>query len=732
MSSHASNTAGPSVQYRAKSYVSIDYGGQARIFHDLESAETALEETVGTTMHSRGQPYNRKDGSASYRYICAYNKRKGWHACDYQGLIVLRVDGSYVVNVEESPHAPHKRLQRGADCARRMPKEAMGIITEHAGRARPNEIYRVLRNRGMLTGVKNPQKSIHNKVYRTKNRVADTEVGLATGASKAEIREFCNNRRALPQCMDDAYCIYFDESPEDGLIIAWSAPELLLKYGSEPVVTADFTYGLNWMARPNFLYGVLVNGTFRLLCIAVTTNESGSTVRSVMGAVRDECHRLARWKGVSLEHSPRTLIADGAEQITTGFSDVFGNVRPDKLTRDLTWPMESADAADRSPRVRLYCWVHMERRVLQASRKAINESTEPNAIAVEQRRAEFKSDLVALQQAPNDEQFAMAASLLVAKWRSMYPDFIETFQQGWLRERASWGQCCRDVESGIARHSCAIEGVNSGLKRGKIAKSATIPALIKEMIGYAEDCAMAAAEEPDDDMQIHCASHPRHHSESQGPDIAKAMATQHPQHLTKVHCASHLPHSETQGPSVVDPMAVQHLQHLRKIHCASHIRHHSGPQGPDIAKAMATQHPQHLTKLESTVKHPSDPSLATPSGSRPPAAIVDHRRQNSPTHSQSEEHPQNWEARHQDGPVRSMTMAAEMMNTKQQEARAVSADAAHGLLLLAALSYILLEQPDTTTPPLAKRLRNRPRPDYVQMEKGKRAEVDRGMLAWRN
>ncbi|KAF4651468.1 hypothetical protein FOL46_000308 [Perkinsus olseni] len=343
--------------------------------------------------------------------------------------------------------------------------------------------------------------------------------------------------------------------------------------------------------------------------------------------------------------------------------------------------MESADAADRSPRVRLYCWVHMERRVLQASRKAINESTEPNAIAVEQRRAEFKSDLVALQQAPNDEQFAMAASLLVAKWRSMYPDFIETFQQGWLRERASWGQCCRDVESGIARHSCAIEGVNSGLKRGKIAKSATIPALIKEMIGYAEDCAMAAAEEPDDDMQIHCASHPRHHSESQGPDIAKAMATQHPQHLTKVHCASHLPHSETQGPSVVDPMAVQHLQHLRKIHCASHIRHHSGPQGPDIAKAMATQHPQHLTK---------------------------------------------------DGPVRSMTMAAEMMNTKQQEARAVSADAAHGLLLLAALSYILLEQPDTTTPPLAKRLRNRPRPDYVQMEKGKRAEVDRGMLAWRN
>ncbi|KAF4692221.1 hypothetical protein FOZ60_013976 [Perkinsus olseni] len=128
-------------------------------------------------------------------------------------------------------------------------------------------------------------------------------------------------------------------------------------------------------------------------------------------------------------------------------------------------------------------------------------------------------------------------------------------------------------------------------------------------------------------------------------------------------------------------MAVQHLQHLRKVHCASHPRHYSEPPGPNIAKAMATQHPQHLTK---------------------------------------------------DGPVRSMTMAAEMMNTKQQEARAVSADAAHGLLLLAALSYILLEQPDTTTPPLAKRLRNRPRPDYVQMEKGKRVEVDRGMLAWRN
>lgn len=147
-------------------------------------------------------------------------------------------------------------------------------------------------------------------------------------------------------------------------------------------------------------------------------------------------------------------------------SQVFGSVRPDKLTPELTWPVESGDPTVRSSRVRLYCWVHMERRVLQASRKAINESTEISASAVEQRRAEFKSDLVALQQAPNDEQFASAASLLVAKWNDMYPDFMTTFKNGWLLERATWGQSCRGVESGTPRHSCAIEGINSGLKRG--------------------------------------------------------------------------------------------------------------------------------------------------------------------------------------------------------------------------------------------------------------------------
>lgn len=140
-----------------------------------------------------------------------------------------------MLNVGESPHTADRVecLQRGAYNSDSTSKGAIEVIAEHTGRARPHQIYRLLGTRGMLTGVKNPQKSIHNKIYRTKNRIA---AGLTTGASKA----VCDSRCALPHSMDESHCIYFHESAADGLVTAWSAPALLLKYGSDPI-TAGFS-----------------------------------------------------------------------------------------------------------------------------------------------------------------------------------------------------------------------------------------------------------------------------------------------------------------------------------------------------------------------------------------------------------------------------------------------------------------------------------------------------------
>ncbi|KAF4651250.1 hypothetical protein FOL47_000524 [Perkinsus chesapeaki] len=99
--------------------------------------------------------------------------------------------------------------------------------------------------------------------------------------------------------------------------------------------------------------------------------------------------------------------------------------------------------------------------------KYISYETEGSSSQAADKRDAFLDGLKALQRAPTEKQFAVAAQLLDDKWGPCYPSLMRYFKHEWLCQRATWGQNCRGVPSSVPRHSCAIGGTHSGMNVSK-------------------------------------------------------------------------------------------------------------------------------------------------------------------------------------------------------------------------------------------------------------------------
>lgn len=190
-------------------------------------------------------------------------------------------------------------------------------------------------------------------------------------------------------------------------------------------ICIDATYKLNWMGFPLIILGTVDRlKRFHPLLYACTSNETTENYMFVFESARNgiathfECDEFA----------PSTLIADGADQITNAFFDIFKNCA----------------------KTVIMCFAHVIRNV----RKRPFASKNNKQLIID--------DIKKLQLSQNRAEFDTSTKLFIEKWRSIESNFVEYFQKEWLGVHSNWFEGASDYTPSTNN---ALESHNAIIKR---------------------------------------------------------------------------------------------------------------------------------------------------------------------------------------------------------------------------------------------------------------------------
>lgn len=249
------------------------------------------------------------------------------------------------------------------------------------------------------------------------------------GSSKAEISSFVDfyeENKAIPADQDKAFVVDFQRS-ETGATDNWirifvSTTRLLENAVDAECIHADGTYKLNSLNYPLIVVGVTDKARrFHLIGLALTKRETKEDYAFVFGAVKN-----AMFKQLGRSIVAGASISDSSPAIFNGYEMTF-----DHLT------------------VRIMCWFHVKYNV----RKYKFTSQENRKLA--------NRDLTTMHHLFYEVIFDAAAKLFIEKWKTKEIEFIQKFENSFIKQNKYWFFGARDK---TPIHNNALESFNGSIK----------------------------------------------------------------------------------------------------------------------------------------------------------------------------------------------------------------------------------------------------------------------------
>ncbi|KAF9758301.1 hypothetical protein NGRA_3148 [Nosema granulosis] len=342
-------------------------------------------------------------------------------------LLFSSTSDEVILYRDKSDHT-HDKIQEKSSIITNEVKEAIKELFEL--KLKPKAILEVLHERRMAV----PSIGQLNNFLRSMK----TEKLGPTTISLGEIEQWCiESSKTIPESDDTpfvaSYQVIYDvddrnESDDDDMNdnkfrFFVTTKRLLQMASRSKKIHADATYKLVWQGFPVLIIGTTdLDRHFHSFGIAVCSNEKTQDFTFVFRGLQEGIQKLG-----FEEINPDVLIADGADSIRNAFQDVFGEK-----------PM-------------VMCWAHMRRNVVKKIESMVDKMEQEDLV----------NDIEALQLAQSERIFTKAANLLIKKWSSRQPNFIEYFQSEWLKSHNAWYEGVRHFTPSTNN---ALEATNRVIK----------------------------------------------------------------------------------------------------------------------------------------------------------------------------------------------------------------------------------------------------------------------------
>lgn len=248
-----------------------------------------------------------------------------------------------------------------------------------------------------------------------------------------ETDEPTEEMNAFDDAFDDVFDDEINEADEANLsneVMPWirfiaTTKRFLLNSAKSKNICADSTKKLVVQKYPVLVFGATdFDSTqhFHLLAVMVSKYETAADFEFGFKAIRDGMQRI-----LNQEFNVKILMRDAAFAIHNGFVSVFGE-----------------DSKS------LMCYVHVARAI---DRRPMGRSINKDAI---------KKDIGHLRLAYDEKMFRVGCELFAAKWQSNEPDFVQYFDDTWVKHNSLWynGACDRMVKT-----NNGLECWNGNLKK---------------------------------------------------------------------------------------------------------------------------------------------------------------------------------------------------------------------------------------------------------------------------
>ncbi|KAF4703265.1 hypothetical protein FOZ63_014839, partial [Perkinsus olseni] len=170
-SRHMHDDDGQRLPHRDVTYVP---GGE--VFDCFESAKERLVSVSGHGVTGKGS-YVTKDGARYHKFVCTYQRRRGWHPCAYKAQIV-ESKSTFQVRLAQSPYNTHQHERLPDYVFQQEPilsNAAMDLVERHTREGLDaSQSFRSLRELGHLPPDQEGSK-IMKAIYNKRSRTANTE-----------------------------------------------------------------------------------------------------------------------------------------------------------------------------------------------------------------------------------------------------------------------------------------------------------------------------------------------------------------------------------------------------------------------------------------------------------------------------------------------------------------------------------------------------------------------------
>lgn len=238
--------------------------------------------------------------------------------------------------------------------------------------------------------------------------------------------QWCEKHSQFPTDPNEAFILGYEScsmKEKMSFRFTMTTPNLLKKLAKRETICIDATYKLDWLGFPLIMMGTVDREKkFHPLIYACSSHERTEDYAFVFDTVKDGIRKHLKKK-----FNPKTLIADGADAIRSGFYTVFPNAKLD-----------------------IMCFAH----VLRNIRKRPFASKNNKSLIID--------DIRKMQLASNRKVFEYMAELFCNKWSPIESNFVQYFKQQWLGNHSNWFEGAADYTPSTNN---SLESHNAVIKR---------------------------------------------------------------------------------------------------------------------------------------------------------------------------------------------------------------------------------------------------------------------------
>ncbi|CAF2885992.1 unnamed protein product [Rotaria sp. Silwood2] len=364
-----------------------------KVYSDANDAQNAIKQ------EKRWSKYytNKSRDGIKVHYRCNQVPFRG-KQCDAAIHLYYPNDSSEVLLFHTDSEHDHANLTQ-RKCFSEELKQHIDELFDL--KLKPKKIYEVLQEKKIMI-TSNQLKNYLMQLRKKKYGASTINLG--------NLENLCAENSTVPQSEDETFVLSYHVQYEDDIddnedamdgenkFRFFITTKRLLEIASISTrIHADATYKLNWQGFPVLIIGATDSDRkLHPLGLAVCSNEQQQDFEFIFKSISNGVDQIVQPKFM-----PEVLIADGADAIRNALKTTFNN---DKIV--------------------MY-WTHMRRYV---DKKLSNVSF----------RQEILDDIDKLQLCESEKVFNKALSLFVKKWSQREHDFLQYFENEWLKTFSSW------------------------------------------------------------------------------------------------------------------------------------------------------------------------------------------------------------------------------------------------------------------------------------------------------